>query len=40
MVEVVLRVYGRPPVSELAAALSEFDDVPAVLVDDANAVDE
>ena len=31
MVEVRLHVHGRSPVSELAAALSEIDDVEAVL---------
>ncbi|HEX9039632.1 MAG TPA: hypothetical protein VF838_01260 [Trebonia sp.] len=34
LVEVRLRVRGRPPVGELAAALSEIDDVAAVLVGD------
>jgi putative Mg2+ transporter-C (MgtC) family protein len=34
LVEVRLRVRGRPPVSELAAALSELDDVAAVVIDD------
>lgn len=34
MVEVLLRVRGKSPVSELAAALSDVDDVAAVLVGD------
>ncbi len=38
MVEVTLLVHGRGQVSELAAALSEFDDVEAVLATDAPAV--
>jgi putative Mg2+ transporter-C (MgtC) family protein len=37
MVEVTLHVHGRYPVNELAATLSEIDDVDAVLVHDANA---
>jgi putative Mg2+ transporter-C (MgtC) family protein len=40
MAEVTLQVHGKHPVSELAAALSEVDDVDAVLVDDGNAIDE
>jgi putative Mg2+ transporter-C (MgtC) family protein len=40
MVQVTLHVHGRPPVTELAAALSELDDVDAVLATDANAIDE
>jgi hypothetical protein len=40
MVEVELHVHGKDPVSELAAALSELDDVRAVLASDVNAVDE
>jgi putative Mg2+ transporter-C (MgtC) family protein len=32
MVEVLLRVHGKPPVSELAAVLSEVDDVTSVQV--------
>jgi putative Mg2+ transporter-C (MgtC) family protein len=39
-VEVTLHVHGRQPVAELAAALSEIDDVDAVLATDANAIDE
>lgn len=34
MVEVLLRVHGKSPVSELAAVLSEVDDVVSVLVAD------
>jgi hypothetical protein len=34
MVEVRLRVHGRYPVNELAAALSEMDNVASVLVGD------
>jgi len=33
-------VHGRQPVTELAAALSELEDVDAVLASDANAIDE
>jgi putative Mg2+ transporter-C (MgtC) family protein len=40
LVEVTLQVHGRQPVSDLAAALSDVSDVNAVLVDDANAIDE
>jgi putative Mg2+ transporter-C (MgtC) family protein len=40
MVEVMLHVHGRDPVNELAAILSGVEDVDAVLVDDANAIDE
>ncbi len=40
MVQVTLHVHGRQPVSELAAALSEFQDVQAVLASDANSIDE
>jgi putative Mg2+ transporter-C (MgtC) family protein len=40
MAEVTLRVHGKHPVSELAAALSDVDDVDAVLIDDANVIDE
>jgi putative Mg2+ transporter-C (MgtC) family protein len=40
MVQVTLHVHGRHPVAELAAALSELDDVQAVLATDANAIDE
>jgi len=40
VVQVTLHVHGRPPVTELAAALSEIDDVSAVLATDANAIDE
>ena len=40
LVEVLLQVHGRQPVNELAAALSDIDDVDAVLVNDANAIDE
>ena len=37
MVEVSLHVHGRYPVTELAAALSEIDDVDAILIGTANA---
>jgi len=40
MVEVTLQVHGRSSVNELAATLSEVEDVDAVLVKDANAVNE
>lgn len=40
MVEVTLHVHGRQSVSDLAAALSELDDVEAVLASDVNAIDE
>jgi putative Mg2+ transporter-C (MgtC) family protein len=40
MVEVTLHVHGRQPVNELAATLSEIEDVEAVLVNDANATGE
>jgi putative Mg2+ transporter-C (MgtC) family protein len=40
LVEVTLQVHGRQPVNDLAATLSDIDDVDAVLVNDANAVDE
>jgi putative Mg2+ transporter-C (MgtC) family protein len=40
MVEVTLHVHGRASVNELAAALSELDDVHAVVAHDVNAVDE
>jgi putative Mg2+ transporter-C (MgtC) family protein len=40
LVQVELHVHGRNSVSELAAALSELDDVDAVLASDANAIDE
>jgi uncharacterized membrane protein YhiD involved in acid resistance len=36
----ILRVHGRDSVNELAAALSELDDVDAVLASDVNAIDE
>ena len=39
-VQVTLHVHGRHPVTELAAALSEMQDVHAVLATDANAIDE
>jgi putative Mg2+ transporter-C (MgtC) family protein len=39
-VEVLLRVHGRTPVNELAAVLSEIDDVESVAVNDANAIDD
>jgi putative Mg2+ transporter-C (MgtC) family protein len=40
LIEVTLQVHGRQPVNDLAATLSDIDDVDAVLVNDANAVDE
>jgi hypothetical protein len=40
MVEVTLHVHGKQSVSELAAALSELDDVDAVLARDVNATDD
>jgi putative Mg2+ transporter-C (MgtC) family protein len=40
MVEVVLHVHGRGSVSELAAALSELEEVDAVIADDVNAATE
>lgn len=40
LVEVFLSVHGRASVNELAASLSEVEGVDAVVVDDANAVDE
>jgi putative Mg2+ transporter-C (MgtC) family protein len=40
MVEVTLHVHGRASVHELAAALSELDEVDAVLANDVNVVDE
>ena len=40
MVEVSLHVHGRYPVSELAAALSEIEDVDAILVGTASAAGE
>jgi len=39
-VQVTLHVHGRQPVTELAAALSELEDVHAVLATDANAMGE
>jgi putative Mg2+ transporter-C (MgtC) family protein len=40
IVEVAIQVHGRQPVNDLAAVLSEIDDVDAVLVNDANIVHE
>ena len=40
VVQVTLHVHGRQPLAELAAALSERQDVNAVLASDANAIDE
>jgi putative Mg2+ transporter-C (MgtC) family protein len=40
MAEVVLHVHGKSSVSELAAALSDLDDVEAVVADDINAASE
>ena len=40
MIEVRLHVHGKQPVSDLAAGLSELDDVRAVLAGDANAIDQ
>jgi putative Mg2+ transporter-C (MgtC) family protein len=39
-VEVALHVHGRQSVNELAAALSELDDVDVVLASDVHAIDE
>ncbi len=39
MVEVALSVHGKGSVNDLAASLSELDEVDAVLVDDANVVE-
>jgi hypothetical protein len=39
-VQVTLHIHGRRPVTDLAAALSEIDDVEAVLADDANSIGE
>jgi hypothetical protein len=36
----MLQVHGKQPVNDLATILSGIDDVDAVLVNDANAVDE
>ena len=38
-VEVTMQVHGRAAVNELAAALSELEDVDAVVAGDANAID-
>ena len=38
--EVALHVHGRQSVNELAAALSELDDVDVVLASDVHAIDE
>jgi putative Mg2+ transporter-C (MgtC) family protein len=40
LVQVTLHVHGRQPVTELAAALSELEDVDAVLASDASATGE
>jgi hypothetical protein len=40
LVEVMLQVHGKQPVNDLATIVSGIDDVDAVLVNDANAVDE
>jgi putative Mg2+ transporter-C (MgtC) family protein len=40
MVEVALHVHGRQSVNELAATLSELDDVDVVLASDVHAIDE
>jgi putative Mg2+ transporter-C (MgtC) family protein len=40
MVEVTLHVHGKSSINELAATLSEVDEVEAVLADDINAVDD
>jgi acetolactate synthase regulatory subunit len=40
MVEVALHVHGRQSVNELAAVLSELDDVDVVLASDVHAIDE
>ena len=40
LVQVTLQVHGRQPATDLAATLADIDDVDAVLVNDANAIDE
>jgi hypothetical protein len=40
MVEVTLHVRGRQPVAEMAAILSDLDEVSAVLVRDLHSIDE
>jgi putative Mg2+ transporter-C (MgtC) family protein len=40
MVEVTLHVHGKRPVNDLAASLSDLENVQAVLASDVNAVDE
>jgi putative Mg2+ transporter-C (MgtC) family protein len=40
MVEVTLHIHGKRPVNDLAASLSDLENVHAVLASDANAVDE
>ena len=40
MVEVTMHVHGKGSINDLAAELSEMEDVQAVLANDANAVDE
>jgi hypothetical protein len=40
MVEVTLHVHGKQPVNDLAASLSDLDNVQAVLASDVNSFDE
>jgi hypothetical protein len=40
MIDVTLHVHGKRPVNDLAASLSDLDNVRAVLASDANAVGE
>ena len=40
MVEVTLHVHGKQPVNDLAASLSDLENVQAVLASDVNAFDE
>jgi putative Mg2+ transporter-C (MgtC) family protein len=40
LVQVTLQVHGKQRVTDLAATLADIDDVDAVLVNDANAIDE
>lgn len=40
LVQVTLQVHGKQPVTDLAATLADIDNVDAVLVNDANAIDQ
>ena len=40
MVEVTLHVHGKQPVNDLAASLSDLENVQAVLASDVNSSDE